>query len=176
MAKSLPNAHIVAQGRKPRTRPPMVEIPFWKQKKLNEMSSKEWESLCDGCARCCLVKLEDEDTGRIHFTSAACKLLDGNTCRCTDYRNRSRKVPDCVRLTPENVGELSWLPRTCAYRLLAEGKDLAWWHPLVSGRSETVREAGISVAGRTRSEELFAEDELWTLRWRLPKALRRRKA
>jgi uncharacterized protein len=151
----------------------MVEIPFWKRKKLKEMSREEWESLCDGCARCCLVKLEDEDTGRIHFTSAACKLLDGKTCRCTDYRNRNRRVPDCVRLTPENVGTLSWLPHTCAYRLLAEGKDLAWWHPLVSGRAETVREAGISVAGRTRSEELFNDDELWTLRWRLPKALRR---
>jgi len=153
----------------------MVEIPFWKRKKLKEMSREEWESLCDGCARCCLVKLEDEDTGRIHCTSAACKLLDGKTCRCADYRNRNRRVPDCVRLTPENVGRLSWLPRTCAYRLLAEGKDLAWWHPLVSGRAETVREAGISVAGRTRSEELFDDDELWTLRWRLPKALRRRK-
>jgi uncharacterized protein len=151
------------------------EIPFWKQKKLKEMSSSEWESLCDGCARCCLVKLEDEDTGRIHFTSAACKLLDGDSCRCTDYANRSKKVPDCVRLTPGNVGKLSWLPHSCAYRLLAEGKDLPWWHPLVSGRAETVREAGISVAGRTRSEELFDEDELWTLRWRLPKALRRRK-
>jgi uncharacterized cysteine cluster protein YcgN (CxxCxxCC family) len=119
------------------------------------------------------VKLEDEDTGRIHFTSAACKLLDGNSCRCTDYANRTKKVPDCVRLTPGNVGRLSWLPHTCAYRLLAEGKDLPWWHPLVSGRPETVREAGISVTGRTRSEELFDEDELWTLRWRLPKALRR---
>jgi uncharacterized cysteine cluster protein YcgN (CxxCxxCC family) len=154
----------------------VAEIPFWKRKKLKEMSSSEWESLCDGCARCCLVKLEDEDTGRIHFTSAACKLLDGNSCRCTDYANRTKKVPDCVRLTPGNVGRLSWLPHTCAYRLLAEGKDLPWWHPLVSGRPETVREAGISVAGRTRSEELFDEDELWTLRWRLPKALRRRKA
>jgi uncharacterized protein len=151
----------------------MAEIPFWKRKRLEDLSRAEWESLCDGCARCCLVKLEDEDTGRIHFTSAACKLLDGGSCRCTDYQNRNARVPDCVRLTPDNVGQLSWLPNTCAYRLLDEGKDLPWWHPLVSGRAETVREAGISVAGRTRSEELFAEDELWTLRWRLPKALRR---
>jgi uncharacterized protein len=152
-----------------------ADIPFWKQKQLQEMTLQEWESLCDGCARCCLVKLEDEDTGKIHFTSAACKLLDAGECRCTDYQNRTSRVPDCVQLTPENVGELNWLPNTCAYRLLAEGKDLAWWHPLVSGRPETVREAGISVAGRTRSEELFAEDELWTLRWRLPAARRSKK-
>lgn len=144
--------------------------PFWKHKQLREMSREEWESLCDGCARCCLVKLEDEDTGKIHFTSAACKLLDGRQCRCTDYQNRTARVPDCVELTPENAGELNWLPKTCAYRLLAEGRDLAWWHPLVSGRAETVVEAGISVKGRTRSEEHFAEEELWTLRWRLPAA------
>jgi uncharacterized cysteine cluster protein YcgN (CxxCxxCC family) len=147
-----------------------ADNPFWKNKQLREMSREEWESLCDGCARCCLVKLEDEDTGKIHFTSAACKLLDGRQCRCTDYQNRTARVPDCVELTPENAGELNWLPKTCAYRLLAEGRDLAWWHPLVSGRAETVVEAGISVKGRTRSEEHFAEEELWTLRWRLPAA------
>jgi uncharacterized cysteine cluster protein YcgN (CxxCxxCC family) len=151
----------------------MAEVPFWKRKRLGEMSRAEWESLCDGCGRCCLVKLEDEDTGRVHFTSAACRLFDTDSCRCTDYGHRSRRVPDCVRLTPQNVGRLSWLPSTCAYRLVAEGKDLAWWHPLVSGRPETVREAGISVSGRTRSETLFEDDELWTLRWRLPKAKRR---
>ena len=151
----------------------MARRPFWKEKQLCEMSREEWESLCDGCARCCLVKLEDEDTGAIHFTSAACKLLDGDACRCTDYKNRNRRVPDCVALTPDNVGELNWLPKTCAYRLLAEGRSLPWWHPLVSGRPETVIEAGISVAGKTRSEERFAEEELWTLRWRLPKAKRR---
>jgi uncharacterized cysteine cluster protein YcgN (CxxCxxCC family) len=148
--------------------------PFWKVKQLREMSPEEWESLCDGCARCCLVKLEDEDSGRIHFTKAACKLLDAGSCRCTDYENRSSRVPDCVQLTPDNVGELNWLPLTCAYRLLAEGSDLPWWHPLVSGRAETVEEAGISVKGHTRSEELFAEDELWTLLWRLPRAKRRK--
>ena len=147
-----------------------ADNPFWKNKQLREMSREEWESLCDGCARCCLVKLEDEDTGKIHFTSAACKLLDGRQCRCTDYQNRTARVPDCVELTPENAGELNWLPKTCAYRLLAEGRDLAWWHPLVSGRAETVVEAGISVKDRTRSEEHFAEEELWTLRWRLPAA------
>ena len=148
--------------------------PFWKVKQLREMSPEEWESLCDGCARCCLVKLEDEDSGQIHFTKAACKLLDQGSCRCTDYENRSSRVPDCVQLAPDNVGELNWLPLTCAYRLLAEGSDLPWWHPLVSGRAETVEEAGISVKGHTRSEELFAEDELWTLLWRLPRAKRRK--
>jgi uncharacterized cysteine cluster protein YcgN (CxxCxxCC family) len=152
-----------------------ADNPFWKNKQLREMSREEWESLCDGCARCCLVKLEDEDTGKIHFTSAACKLLDGRQCRCTDYQNRTARVPDCVELTPENAGELNWLPKTCAYRLLAEGRDLAWWHPLVSGRAETVVEAGISVKGATRSEEHFAEEELWTLRWHLPAAKPRKK-
>jgi uncharacterized cysteine cluster protein YcgN (CxxCxxCC family) len=136
------------------------------------MTPEEWESLCDGCARCCLVKLEDEDTGEIHFTSAHCRLLDAGQCRCTDYRNRTARVPDCVELTPDNISELNWLPKTCAYRRLAEGKDLSWWHPLVSGTPDTVREAGISVAGRTRSEVFFGDDELWTLLWRLPRAKR----
>ncbi len=109
------------------------DIPFWKTKTLTEMSRDEWESLCDGCGRCCLNKLEDEDTGKFLYTRAACKLLDVKTCRCTDYPNRAARVPDCVTLTPENVGELGWLPQTCAYRLLDEGKSLPWWHPLVSG-------------------------------------------
>jgi hypothetical protein len=127
--------------------------PFWRAKKLAQMTAKEWEKLCDGCGRCCLVKLEDEDTGKVHFTDVACKLFDAGTCRCKDYANRLRKVDDCVQLSPENVGSLGWLPRTCAYRLLDEGKDLAWWHPLVSGDPETVVEAGISMRGRTISEE-----------------------
>lgn len=133
----------------PMSSPP---APFWKAKALGEMSRTEWESLCDGCGRCCLVKLADEDTGEIHVTDVACKLLDGRTCRCTDYRHRRQRVPDCLRLTPRNVGNLRWLPETCAYRLLDEGKDLAWWHPLVSGNPETVVEAGISVRGKTISE------------------------
>ena len=151
------------------------EQPFWKRKALWQMTPAEWESLCDGCGRCCLVKFEEEETGRIHFTSAACKLLDGKECRCTDYENRTSRVPDCVRLAPENIDELTWLPGTCAYRMLAEGKELSWWHPLVSGRPETVVEAGVSVKGRTRSEEGYTDDELWTLRWRLPKPLPARK-
>jgi uncharacterized protein len=150
-----------------------ADPPFWKAKTLGEMSRAEWESLCDGCGRCCLNKLEDEDTGEFLYTRAACKLLDLRTCRCSDYANRQKKVADCVSLTPENVGSLGWLPRTCAYRLLDEGKSLAWWHPLVSGRAETVTEAGIAVKGDAYSEEGIAIDDLVDHVWRLPKAKRR---
>src|SRR5580658_1458600 len=117
--------------------------PFWRTKTLEEMSASEWESLCDGCARCCLVKLEEEDTGKIHFTDVSCTLLDTRSCRCADYTNRQARVHDCVKLTPAAVRTLSWLPVTCAYRVLAEGGDLAPWHPLVSGSAETVHEAGV---------------------------------
>ena len=114
------------------------------------MSNAEWESLCDGCARCCLEKLEDEDTGKIYFTHVSCKLLDSGLCACKDYPNRSDKVPDCVRLTPENVRTLNWLPPSCGYKLVAEGRDLYWWHPLISGDPNTVHEAGVSVRGRVQ--------------------------
>jgi uncharacterized cysteine cluster protein YcgN (CxxCxxCC family) len=147
--------------------------PFWKTKALSEMTRQEWESLCDGCGRCCLNKLEDEDTGRFHYTRAACKLLDLETCRCTDYANRQARVPDCVALTPENVGSLGWLPATCAYRILDEGRNLEWWHPLVSGRQETVAEAGITVTGEAYSEEGITIEELVDHIWRMPKAKRK---
>ena len=147
--------------------------PFWKTKSLSEMSKPEWESLCDGCGRCCLNKLEDEDTGEYLYTRAACKLLDLKTCQCTDYINRAAVVPDCVTLTPKNVSELGWLPKTCAYRVLAEGKPLAWWHPLVSGTHETVIEAGIHVQGEAYSEEGITVDDLVDHIWKLPKAKRR---
>jgi len=131
--------------------------PFWREKTLDTMSTREWESLCDGCGRCCLVKLEDEDSGEILYTDVGCTLLDPETCRCADYDNRQAKVPDCVRLTTEAVRSLSWLPPTCAYRLLDEGKDLYWWHPLVSGDADTVHMAGISVRGRVAGpEEAFS--------------------
>ena len=149
------------------------EIMFWKERKLGEMSPEQWESLCDGCARCCLVKFEEEDTGEILFTRAACKLLELGTCRCSDYENRTSRVPDCVGLDAKNVGELHWLPTTCAYRLVAEGKDLPWWHPLVSGRAESVEEAGISVKGQIVSEEGLSEAELVAKIWKLPKARRK---
>ena len=147
--------------------------PFWKTKTLPEMTREEWESLCDGCGRCCLNKLEDEDTGRFLYTRAACKLLDLESCRCTDYANRHARVPDCVALTPENVGSLGWLPATCAYRLLEEGKNLQWWHPLVSGRTETVTEAGIAVTGEAYSEEGITVEELVDHLWQLPRPRRK---
>ena len=143
------------------TKPDDADKPFWQTKSLEDMSASEWESLCDGCGRCCLVKLEDEDTGEIHFTDLRCRLLDGESCRCSDYPRRRRRVRDCVKLTPEGARTLSWLPRTCAYRLVAEGADLAWWHPLVSGSSDTVHEAGVSVRGRIAASELDVPIELW---------------
>ncbi len=136
-------------------------LPFWKNKKLHEMSEREWESLCDGCGRCCLVKLEDEDTGRIYATDVACRLFDANVCRCKDYAHRQEMVPDCIRLTPQEVARLTWLPPTCAYRLVREGADLPAWHPLISGDPETVHTAGVSVRGRvSASEDDIAVDDL----------------
>ncbi|BDA83680.1 UPF0260 protein [Aureimonas sp. SA4125] len=134
--------------------------PFWQEKSLAEMTPAEWESLCDGCGRCCLNKLEDWDTGEIAWTSVACRLLDGETCRCKDYPNRQATVPDCIGLTVEEVHTISWLPPTCAYRLVREGHDLYWWHHLLSGDFETVHQAGISVRGRTISEEGMETDDL----------------
>lgn len=136
----------------------MTEQPFWKNKTLAEMTSDEWESLCDGCGKCCLNKLEDWDDGTIHWTDIGCELLDGETCRCTDYSNRFDKVPDCIQLTPSKISELGWLPPTCAYRLIAEGQELYWWHPLVSGDPESVHYAGISVRGRCQPDTGISPD------------------
>ncbi|MCI0733964.1 MAG: YcgN family cysteine cluster protein [Methylococcaceae bacterium] len=119
--------------------------PFWKSKKLTEMNREEWESLCDGCGKCCLNKLEDEDTGEIFFTSVVCDLIDLKTCRCTRYAERTRLVPDCVDIKSERFVQYDWLPSTCAYRLIAEGRDLPSWHPLISGRRESVHAAGVSI-------------------------------
>jgi uncharacterized cysteine cluster protein YcgN (CxxCxxCC family) len=135
------------------------EAPFWQRKSLAEMTDEEWESLCDGCGRCCLNKLEEEDTGRIYFTDVGCRLLDGESCRCRNYTHRTQEVDDCVRLRPDNVGTINWLPPTCAYRLLAEGRDLYWWHPLVSGDPLTVHSAGVSVRGRVGASEVDVSDE-----------------
>ena len=133
---------------------------FWETKKLTEMDRAEWESLCDGCARCCLHKLEDEDTEEVFYTDVVCRYLDQDACRCTEYQDRNRLVPNCVWLTPDDVEAFHWLPTTCAYRLVAEGKPLNDWHPLISGRAESVQEAGIAVTGRCVSEEFVHEEEL----------------
>jgi uncharacterized cysteine cluster protein YcgN (CxxCxxCC family) len=117
------------------------------------MSAQEWEALCDGCGKCCLNKLEDEDSGEVALTSVACRLLDDVTCRCAHYENRHQFVPDCIVLRPDNLDEHAyWMPRTCAYRLLWEGRPLYDWHPLISGRADSVHEAGISVQHSTVSE------------------------
>ena len=139
--------------------------PFWRRKTLSEMSRPEWESLCDGCARCCLLKLEDIDTGEIAYTDIACKLLDSGACRCSDYKNRQLSVPDCVVLEAKNIADLGWMPSSCAYRLIAEKKDLAWWHPLVSGDPNTVHEAGISVRGRVVPEQRGDDPEDRIVTW-----------
>ena len=126
---------------------------FWETKSLSEMTAEEWESLCDGCAQCCLHKVEDEDTGDIYNTNLACKLMDMDTCQCSDYANRKTEVPDCLQLTPENVEEIDWLPPSCAYKRLANGEPLLPWHPLISGSPDTVHDAGISVLGQVLSEQ-----------------------
>ena len=134
--------------------------PFWETKTLDEMSASEWEALCDGCGKCCLNKLEEEDTGDLYWTDVSCRLLDTCTARCKNYPGRLAEVPDCVQLTPDAVRTLRWLPRSCAYRRLEEGRGLAWWHPLVSGDPETVHAAGISVRNRTVSEAFVAVEDL----------------
>ena len=138
----------------------MTERPFWETKSLTEMTPAEWESLCDGCARCCLIKLEDPDDGSFAHTDVACHLLDHGSCRCGDYANRSKVVPDCIQLSPDNVGALGFMPPTCAYRRLAEGRGLPWWHPLLSGDPESVHWAGISVRGRAVSESGVEDADL----------------
>jgi uncharacterized protein len=158
----------------------MDDRPFWRRKALEEMTDAEWESLCDGCGRCCLNKLEDMDTGAIAWTDVACRLLDGESCRCSDYENRHAVVPDCIQLDPESVRTLSWLPPTCAYRLVAEGRDIYWWHHLLSGDRETVHEAGVSVRNRTVSERDWPVETLERrlVRWpaKHPRRARRKPA
>ena len=137
---------------------------FWKRKSLAEMNSSEWESLCDGCALCCLQKLEDEETGDVYFTDVACRLLDTETCRCTDYAARAKRVADCLVLSVDEPETFRWLPGSCAYRRLAEGKDLPEWHPLRTGDPDSVHEAGISAKGKVVSE---TETGQWTVLRRL---------
>ena len=153
------------KAKRPADTPAPEERPFWQRKRLDQMSRSEWESLCDGCGRCCLIKLEDADTGDIDYTDIACRLLDLGTCRCSDYRNRKRRIPDCVVLTAANISDLQWMPSTCAYRLVHEGKDLAWWHPLVSGDAETVHLAGVSVRNRVVPEDRGDDPEDRIVTW-----------
>lgn len=145
--------------------------PFW-TKPLAELTRAQWEKLCDGCGRCCLVKLEDEDTGAIHHTSVACKLLDRKSCQCGNYRERRKFVPDCVRLTLQKLSQINWLPPSCAYRLRFEGKELPFWHPLITGDADSVHRAKVSVRGRVEGGEDEVEtDDLpdyirqWPKRW-----------
>jgi len=133
---------------------------FWLTKSLAEMTLEEWESLCDGCARCCLYKVQYRDTGEVYYTNVACRLLDGRRCRCTSYEQRTRLVPNCLVLTPAKARELQWLPTTCAYHRLAVGVGLEWWHPLVSGDPNTVYKAGISVHGKVVPEQCVDLDHL----------------
>lgn len=142
-----------------------TDIPFWKTKRLEQMTRDEWEALCDGCGRCCLHKLRDEDTEALSFTNVACRLLDLASCRCGDYPRRQRRVPDCVSLTPEALHQIDWLPPSCAYRLVRDGQDLAWWHPLVSGDPDTVHQAGVSVRGRAISERRAGMLEHHIVEW-----------
>ena len=133
---------------------------FWNTKSLEQMTPDEWESLCDGCGRCCLHKLEDIDSGLLFYTNVACRLLDKDSCRCMNYPERESLVSDCMLLSPERQDQFDWLPTSCAYRRLANGQGLAAWHPLVSGDPESVRRAGISVQGKTVSEEDVRKEEL----------------
>ncbi len=137
-----------------------MDKPFWETKSLTDMTRQEWESLCDGCARCCLVKLEDESDSTIHYTNVVCDLLDQESCRCTHYSTRSQLVPECVVVTPDVLDKLHWMPSTCAYRLLWESKPLPAWHPLISGDPDSVHLAGISVRGRVYRQQEIDEADL----------------
>jgi uncharacterized protein len=133
---------------------------FWETKPLSQMNRAEWEALCDGCGKCCLNKLEDVDSGEVELTRVACRLLDDATCRCTHYDTRHQFVPDCIVLKPSNIeSHLYWIPQTCAYRLIHEGRPLPDWHPLISGTAESVHAAGVSMRGRTVSEFDVADDD-----------------
>ena len=129
-------------------------MAFWREKTLEEMSPEEWEALCDGCGLCCQIRVEDEDSGETALSNVACRYLDLCSHRCSDYANRHANVPDCVQITPDNVRRLDWLPSTCAYRLVADGRQLPEWHRLVCGDPERVHSEGPSMRG-----EVIGEDE-----------------
>jgi uncharacterized protein len=151
----------------------MSQKPFWQTKRLEQMTAREWESLCDGCGLCCLVRFEDEESGEVVPTRVACKLFDDKVCACTDYANRKQYVPDCIKLTPGNIEALEWMPKSCAYRRLHEGRDLADWHPLISGDPESVHRAGVSIRGQTISEAVLDDPED-ALEFQAPELMRER--
>lgn len=138
----------------------MNDRPFWRVKTPGEMTLDEWESLCDGCAKCCLIKLQDVDGEEVEYTDVVCRYLDLDACRCDHYAERREVVPECLVLNPRNFRTVRWLPSTCAYRLIAEGRDLAWWHPLVSGDPETVHRAGVSVRHKVIHEFEVRDEDL----------------
>ncbi|QSP93708.1 YcgN family cysteine cluster protein [Marinobacter salinisoli] len=137
----------------------IAQIPFWQRKRLDEMTPAEWESLCDGCGKCCLLKLEDEETGEVYHTDIVCRYMDEQSCQCTVYSERLKNVPGCTVLTPDTIGDYQWLPVTCAYRTLAEGRPLADWHPLRSGDPESVHNAGVSVRAKVIPDDQVPEDD-----------------
>jgi uncharacterized cysteine cluster protein YcgN (CxxCxxCC family) len=140
-------------------------MSFWKTKKLPEMTTEEWESLCDNCGKCCLHKLEDEDNGEIVFTNVACKLINLKTCRCTRYSERTRLVPECLNLKQDDFTQFHWLPSTCAYRLLNDGKELPKWHPLISGNTNSVKKAGVSIRRYAIKESVGLDLEDHIIEW-----------
>ncbi|MGB5831522.1 MAG: YcgN family cysteine cluster protein [Thiohalocapsa sp.] len=142
-----------------------AETPFWQTIPLARMSPEQWESLCDGCGKCCLNKYEDEDTGALHYTSIACRLLDQQQGCCADYENRAKRVADCVTLTPGNLREPAWLPETCAYRRIAENRALPEWHPLLTGDPRSVHRAGHGVHGRVQSEVEVDDPLMFLIDW-----------
>jgi uncharacterized protein len=150
-----------------RISPSKSNAPFWEYKTLEEMNHAEWELLCDGCGKCCLHKIEDVDSGEILYTRVACQFLDIEKCRCRNYERRSEIVSDCVNLTPALVRRINWLPESCAYRRLSEGRDLPWWHPLISSKSETVQLAGISIRDWAVPEKYIhlSELEAYVIDW-----------
>lgn len=140
-------------------------MSFWKTKKLSEMTTEEWESLCDNCGKCCLHKLEDEDTGDIYFTSVVCNLINLNTCRCTRYAERTQLVPECLDLKQHDFAEYTWLPATCAYRLLSDGEELPAWHPLLSKSADSVQDAGVSISSYAMKESEIDDLEDHIIEW-----------